>query len=53
MMAYALMSIGARDPKLYAKALEIAKKAGEIKVDYGDTSCQSPDPLKFLENKAF
>lgn len=53
MMAYALMSIGARDPKLHAKALEIAKKAGEIKVDYGDTSCKSPDPLKFLENKTF
>ena len=53
MMAYALMSIGARDPSLHTRALEIAKKAGEIKVDYGDTSCKSPDPLGFLENKTF
>jgi 3-methyladenine DNA glycosylase AlkD len=53
MMAYALMSIGARNSNLHPKALEIATKAGEIKVDYGDTSCQSPKPLEFLQDKNF
>jgi 3-methyladenine DNA glycosylase AlkD len=53
MMAYALMSIGSRNPELHAQALQIAKKAGEIQVDYGDTSCQSPNPLSFLEAKTF
>lgn len=53
MMAYALMSIGARNPVLHSKALLVATKAGKIKVDYGDTSCQSPDPLKFLQDKTF
>jgi 3-methyladenine DNA glycosylase AlkD len=51
MMAYALMAIGGRNDALHSKALEIAKKAGKINVDYGDTSCQSPDPLSFLNNK--
>lgn len=53
MMAYALMAIGCRNPGLRGKALEIAMKAGDIKVDYGDTSCQSPNPLGFLQAKVF
>jgi len=53
MMAYALMSIGGRNGNLHAQALNIARKAGEIKVDYGDTSCQSPNPLGFLQSKSF
>ena len=52
-MAYALMSIGARNQSLHKKALEIAKKAGEIKIDYGDTSCKSPDVLPYLQSKTF
>ena len=53
MMAYAVMSIGSRNQNLHAKALKIALAAGGIKVDYGDTSCQSPNPLSFLQGKAF
>jgi 3-methyladenine DNA glycosylase AlkD len=53
MMGYALMSIGARDSSLHAEALEIAKKVGKIKIDYGDTSCQSPNVLDFLQGKTF
>ncbi|HUH32848.1 MAG TPA: hypothetical protein VLZ28_02785 [Daejeonella sp.] len=53
MMAYALMAIGGRNADLHSKALDIARKAGQIQVDYGDTSCQSPNPLGFLENKSF
>jgi len=53
MMAYALMSIGSRNASLHAIALRIADQAGEIKVDYGDTSCQSPNPLDFLKTKVF
>lgn len=53
MMAYALMSIGSRNPELHAKALIIATNAGKIDVDYGDTSCQSPNPLEYLRAKTF
>jgi len=52
MMAYALMSIGSRNASLHARALQIAENAGQITVDYGDTSCQSPDPLSVLKNRS-
>ena len=53
MMAYALMAIGGRNANLHSKALQIANRTGKVEVDYGDTSCQSPDPLGFLESKSF
>jgi 3-methyladenine DNA glycosylase AlkD len=49
MMAYALMAIGGRNQALHSRALSIAQKLGKIEVDYGDTSCQSPDPIKVLK----
>lgn len=47
-MIYALMGIGGRNQMLNVKAVSTAKNIGEITVDYGDTSCQTPDPLKHL-----
>lgn len=51
MMAYALISIGVKNPELHQKAWDIAKNLGPVEVDYGDTSCKSPDPLATLERK--
>ena len=51
MMAYTLMAIGTRSKALHTHALAIAQQAGKIEVDYGDTSCQSPDPVKVLSGK--
>ena len=53
MMAYALMTIGIRSKDLHQKSLKIAREVGDIHVDYGDTSCQSPNPLATLERKNF
>lgn len=53
MMAYALMTIGIRSKNLHQQALKIAREVGDIHVDYGDTSCQSPNPLATLERKNF
>lgn len=53
MMAYALMSIGSRNPTLHSKAFATAIAAGNINVDYGDTSCKSPNPFEFLKAKTF
>lgn len=51
MMAYALIAIGLRNARLHQKAMQIAKKIGIIEVDYGDTSCESPNPMATLERK--
>ena len=47
-MNYALMYIGSRTKKLNKKALAIAKKIGEVKIDYGDTSCITVDAIKWM-----
>ena len=47
-MLYALTSIGSRSESLRTKAIDIANKIGKIEIDYGETSCIAPDPLKHL-----
>ncbi|WP_139488834.1 DNA alkylation repair protein [Brevibacillus dissolubilis] len=47
-MIYALIGIGSRNPHLHEQALSVARHVGTIEVDYGDTSCQTPDPIKIL-----
>lgn len=52
-MLYAVMAIGTRNKTLYKKALAVASriKEFEIEVDYGDTSCRTPDVLAYLESE--
>lgn len=48
---YALMAIGSRNKVLNKKALKVTDKIGEIKVDYGDTSCKTPNAGGFLRSE--
>jgi len=43
-----LMGIGAVSPALNAEAQAVCRALGPIEVDYGDTSCQTPNALGFL-----
>jgi len=47
-MIYALMGIGARNENLNKAAIAVCEAVGKIVVDYGETSCVTPDPLKYL-----
>ncbi|MFD2673499.1 DNA alkylation repair protein [Marinicrinis sediminis] len=49
-MIYALMGIGSRNPQLNARAIEVCEQVGPLMVNYGDTSCVTPDPLKVLKS---
>jgi hypothetical protein len=44
----ALISIGVRNPALEKKALAVAKKIGQVQVDHGQTSCQTPDAAEYI-----
>ncbi len=48
---YALMAIGSRNKVLNQKALKVAEVVGKIKVDYGDTSCKTPDASGYLKSE--
>lgn len=50
-MNYALIGIGGRNEALLEKALHIAQQTGRIMVDYGDSSCSSPDAALVLQKK--
>ena len=50
-MNNSLLSWGQRNKKLHTKTLKALKKIGKITVDYGETSCQTPDVLKILLNE--
>lgn len=47
-MNNALIAIGTRNTALNRSALAVATALGRVHVDYGDTSCQTPDALKAL-----
>lgn len=51
----ALIAIGMRNPSLQKKAILAARRIGRVKVDHGDTNCQTPDAegyiLKAAERK--
>lgn len=50
-MAYALMAIGSINKELNIESISVAQELGEIEVDYGATSCQSPNVLLSLRSE--
>jgi hypothetical protein len=45
----ALIAIGMRNPKLKKKAIAAARRIGNVEVDHGETSCQTPDAVSYIE----
>lgn len=45
----ALISIGVFKPALRKKAIETAKRIGDVEVDHGETSCKTPDAVSYIE----
>ena len=50
-MNNSLLSWGQRNINLHSKTIKSLKKIGKVTVDYGETSCQTPDVLKILSSK--
>ena len=50
-MLYALINIGNRSNSLRVKAIDVAGKIGRVEIDYGETSCKAPDPIKHLSKE--
>jgi 3-methyladenine DNA glycosylase AlkD len=48
-MNNALIAIGMRNETLEAQAMEVAAKIGEVMVDHGETSCQTPDAAAYIQ----
>ena len=48
-MNNALIAIGTRNETLEALALEVAAQIGEVVVDHGETSCQTPDAVAYIQ----
>jgi len=48
---YALIAIGSRNKALNKKAIKVADAVGEIKVDYGDTSCKTFNAKAILKSE--
>ncbi len=48
-MNQALISLGVRNPKLEKKARAAAKKIGKVEVNHGQTSCQTPDAVVYMD----
>lgn len=48
-MNQAVISIGVRNPNLTKSALAVAKRIGKVKVDHGDTACQTPDAASYIQ----
>lgn len=48
-MIRAVIRIGCRDEALRQRALETARRIGEVEVDYGDTACAFPDAVAQIE----
>jgi hypothetical protein len=45
----ALIAIGMRNARLEKKAIAVAKRIGEVEVDHGETGCQTPDAVAYLQ----
>ena len=45
----ALISIGVCKPALRKKAIEAARRIGEVEVDHGETYCKTPNAVSYLE----
>lgn len=50
-MNNALLTIGMRNKELNRKCIGVAKKIGQVHVDYGDNSCQAIDVVKHLTSE--
>jgi 3-methyladenine DNA glycosylase AlkD len=50
-MHNSLLSWGQRNKHLNAKIIESLKLIGKVNVDYGDTSCKTPDASKILNSE--
>jgi len=48
-MNNALIAIGIYRASLTAKAIAAARRIGEVEVDHGETSCQTPDAIAYIE----
>jgi 3-methyladenine DNA glycosylase AlkD len=48
-MNWAWIAIGMHGPNLKQKALALVPKIGKVTVDYGDTSCETPDIERILK----
>ena len=48
-MNQALISLGVRNAKMEKKARAAAKKIGKVIVDHGQTSCQTPDAVVYID----
>jgi len=48
----ALISIGIFKPALREKAIEAAKRIGKIEVDHGETNCQTPEAVAYIQKAA-
>jgi len=48
-MNMALIMIGSRNAALRKAAVTAAKQIGRVDVDYGDTSCKTPDAAQYIE----
>jgi 3-methyladenine DNA glycosylase AlkD len=49
-MNNALIAIGVSSSKLQKKAIEAAKRIGRVEVDHGETNCQTPDAVAYIQN---
>lgn len=47
-MLYAIMYIGGRTKELNEKCVEFWKRLADIKIDYGDTQCETLKILKHM-----
>jgi 3-methyladenine DNA glycosylase AlkD len=48
-MNNALIAIGISSSKMQKKAIEAAKRIGRVEVDHGETNCQTPDAVAYIE----
>ncbi len=48
----ALISIGIFKPALRKKAIETARRIGKVEVDHGETNCETPDAVPYIEKVA-
>lgn len=53
-MNHVLINIGLRNSALEAHAMEVAKRIGVVRVDHGQTGCETPDAQAYiLKTKAY
>ena len=50
-MLYAIMYIGGRTKELNEKCIKLGRKLADIKIDYGDTQCETPKILKHMKKE--